>query len=130
MERTRKILIVEDNPSNVVLFKDLLEARGYQVVIANSGFEAFDILESMIPNLILMDIQLPGMDGFSAIKAIRSTPTFAQIKIIGISAFAMESDVVAAMEAGCNGYITKPISIRTFIEEVERHLVDTERSIS
>lgn len=125
MIQARTILIVEDNASNVVLFTDILESRGYRVIIANTGFEAFDILEHTHPDLILMDIQLPGMDGICAIKAIRTTPAFADIKIIGVSAFAMESDVVAAMEAGCNSYITKPISIRSFIEEIERQLANS-----
>lgn len=123
MDQKRTILIVEDNPSNVVLFTDILETKGYHVLIANSGFEAFDILDAVIPDLILMDIHLPGMDGLSVIKAIRSTPSVAGIKILGISAFAMESDVQAAMEAGCNGYITKPISIRSFLDEVERQFI-------
>lgn len=121
--KKQTILIVEDNPSNLVLFSDLLESKGYHVFSATNGFAAFDLLEQVSPDLILMDIHLPGLDGISAIKAIRSTPEYAQLKIIGISAFAMESDIAEAIDAGCNGYITKPISIRTFIEEVERYLL-------
>ncbi len=116
----KKVLVVEDNPTNIILFQDVLESRGYEVSIARTGYEAFEQIENQVPEIILMDIHLPGIDGISVIKAIRSTPLYAAVKIIGISAFAMESDIQTAMEAGCDGYITKPISIRTFIEEIER----------
>lgn len=120
LRQNKKILVVEDNPTNIILFQDVLESRGYTVSLAKTGYEAFEQVEKERPDVILMDIHLPGIDGLSVIKSIRSTPAYADIQIIGISAFAMESDIQAALEAGCNGYITKPISIRTFIEEVER----------
>lgn len=125
MTRRWRILVVEDNATNVILFKDLLEGQGYDVKVARDGFEALDCIEAFAPHLVLMDIHLPRMDGLSVIKAIRSTPSIADTKILGLSAFAMESDVREAMAAGCNGYITKPISIHPFLEEIRNHLTDT-----
>lgn len=122
MNNEKTILIVEDNPTNLILFQDLLEAKGYKVRTAKTGFEAFDILEEEIPDLILMDIHLPGLDGLSIVKAIRSTPSLAHIKVVGLSALVMESDIRAAMEAGLNGYITKPVSLLSFFQEIEKYL--------
>jgi two-component system cell cycle response regulator DivK len=121
----KHILLVEDNETNLILFQEILESRGYLVHIARNGFEALDILEAMTPDLILMDIHLPELDGLSVVKAIRSSNHLANVKIIGLSALAMESDIKSALQAGCNGYITKPISVHAFIEEVERHLAGT-----
>jgi two-component system cell cycle response regulator DivK len=118
----KHILLVEDNETNLILFQEILESRGYLVHIARNGFEAFDILEAMTPDLILMDIHLPELDGLSVVKTIRSANHLASVKIVGLSALAMDSDIKAALQAGCNGYITKPISVHAFIEEVERHL--------
>jgi two-component system cell cycle response regulator DivK len=118
----KHILLVEDNETNLILFQEILESRRYLVHIARNGFEAFDILEEMTPDLILMDIHLPELDGLSVVKTIRSANHLASVKIVGLSALAMESDIKAALQAGCNGYITKPISVHAFIEEVERHL--------
>lgn len=117
-----KILLVEDNETNLLLFQDLLLAKGYEVVIARNGHEAFDRLEEFRPDLILLDIHLPEMDGFSMLKAIRSSGELEGVKVVGLSALSMESDIVAAYKAGFDGYITKPVGAKEFLRKVENYL--------
>jgi CheY-like chemotaxis protein len=113
-----KILVVEDNPMNMELFKDLLEVQGYEVHEATNAQEALDQVKSNEFDLILMDVQLPGMDGLSATKLIREDPQNKNIPIIALTAYAMKGDEDRMKEAGCGGYIAKPIDVKEFPKTV------------
>ncbi|MEX0763222.1 MAG: response regulator [Dehalococcoidia bacterium] len=113
------ILVVEDNPMNSELVADLLAAAGYKVVPADTAEEGLTLAESAHPNLILMDISLPGMDGLEAARVLKRHPETGNIPIVALTAHAMNGDEAAALAAGCNGYITKPINTRTFVGTVE-----------
>ena len=112
------ILIVEDNPMNMELAHDLLEARGYRVSQATTAQEALDILRRVTPDLVLMDVQLPGMDGLTATRIVRNDPALSNLIIIALTAHAMKGDEQKVLEAGCNGYISKPIDTRQFPAQV------------
>lgn len=119
---TKKILVVEDNELNLKLFKDLIETKGYTVEHTKDGSEAFEMVKVQMPDLILMDIQLHGVSGFDVIKQIKSDPQIASIPIMAVTAFAMKDDKEKILEAGCESYISKPITIGSFLEEIERLL--------
>jgi CheY-like chemotaxis protein len=110
---TASILIVDDNPANIKLISFLLSSRGYQVRTAMSAVEALQIVSEGAPQLILMDIQLPGMDGLTLTRQLRSEPKTADIVIVALTAYAMRGDEEKAIEAGCDAYITKPIDTRS-----------------
>jgi CheY-like chemotaxis protein len=117
-----KILVVEDNPMNMELFKDLLEVQGYEVHEATNGQEALDQVKSNEFDLILMDVQLPGMDGLTATKMIREDPKNKDIPIIALTSYAMKGDEERMKEAGCNAYVAKPIDTKEFPRIVARFL--------
>jgi two-component system, cell cycle response regulator DivK len=119
---TAKILLVEDNPVNRRLAQFLLRSQGYEVREATTAQEAFDALKTERPDLIVMDIQLPGMDGLEATRKIKEQPTTTNIPVVAVTSYAMKGDREKALAAGCAGYVTKPIDKNTFIEEVSRHL--------
>jgi signal transduction histidine kinase/CheY-like chemotaxis protein len=112
------IMVVEDNPSNLKLVCELLRAHGYRVVEASSGEEAMDTLKFLHPNLILMDIQLPGMDGLEVARALKADQHTSDIPVVALTAHAMKGDEVRAREAGCVGYIPKPIDTATFPRQI------------
>ena len=114
-----KILIVEDNDLNRRLFSDLLTNKGYQVFECSEGKNALSKATEVKPDLILMDIQMPEVDGLTATKMIRNTPEIAKTKIIAVTAFAMDGDSDRILAGGCDGYISKPIAIATFLKTVE-----------
>ena len=114
----KKILLVEDNPVNRRLAEFLLRSQGYQVRAATNAQEAFDTIKAERPDLILMDVQLPGMDGLEATKKIKEEPTTRDIPVVAVTSYAMKGDREKALAAGCSGYITKPIDKDTFIREV------------
>jgi CheY-like chemotaxis protein len=116
-----KILIVEDSPDNMKLFRALLAARGHEVTGLAGGERLLETLESAAPELVLMDIQLPGKDGFALLREIRSSP-HSGLRVIALTAHAMSGDRERALDAGFDGYITKPIEVRSFPLEVERAL--------
>jgi CheY-like chemotaxis protein len=121
----RNILVVEDNDMNMQLVEFLLEEGGYRIVKATSGEEALAITregDGRAPDLILMDIHLPGMDGLSVVRAIKSDERTARIPILALTAHAMRGDKDRFLEAGCDGYISKPIDVKTFIASIERYL--------
>ena len=120
----RNILVVEDNDMNMQLVEFLLEEGGYRIVKATSGEEALAIARdgSGTPDLILMDIHLPGMDGLSVVRAIKADERTATIPILALTAHAMRGDKDRFLEAGCDGYISKPIDVKTFIASIERYL--------
>ncbi len=116
---TRTIVLVEDNAQNRYLTTFLLERHGYTVVPAADGKSALDIAIGVLPVGILLDIQLPGMDGYAVARAMRSEPQLAAVPMIAVTSYAMVGDREKAMAAGCNGYIEKPIDPDTFVAEVE-----------
>ncbi|MEK6536919.1 MAG: response regulator [Actinomycetota bacterium] len=109
-----KILVVEDNQMNLELAGDLLEARGYRVVQAKGGREALEVAQREQPELILMDLQLPEMDGLEATRLLKQGESTKHIIVVALTAHAMLGDEEKAREAGCGGYIAKPINTRKF----------------
>ncbi len=118
----KTVLIVEDNELNMKLFRDLLEAHGYQTSGTSNGFEALNLVRKMRPDLILMDIQLPQVSGLEVTRWIKDDPELRSIPIVAVTAFAMKGDEEKIREGGCEGYLAKPISLTSFLETVERHL--------
>jgi CheY-like chemotaxis protein len=116
-----RILIVEDSPDNMKLFRTILTLKGHEVSGLPSGDELLAALERFGPELVLMDIQLPGKDGFTLLREIRAS-AFIKVRVVALSAHAMTGDRERAMEAGFDGYITKPIDIRSFPDQVARAL--------
>jgi CheY-like chemotaxis protein len=116
------ILVVEDNPENRMLIRFTLEGHGYRVDVAGSATEAMASLERRRPNLILMDIQLPGQDGLSLTRELKADPALTAIPVVALTARAMTGDRELSLTAGCSGYITKPIDTRTIVGEIERFL--------
>ncbi len=114
----KKILLVEDNPVNRRLAEFLLRSQGYQVRAATNAQEAFDTIKAERPDLILMYVQLPGMDGLEATRKIKAEPTTRDIPVVAVTSYAMKGDREKALAAGCSGYITKPIDKDTFVQEV------------
>lgn len=107
------ILVVDDNPSNLKLVRVLLQAKGYDVVTATDAAEALAALRSRRPRLILMDLQLPGVDGLELTRRLKSDPATRDIPIIALTAYAMKGDAGRAAAAGCDDYVTKPIDVET-----------------
>lgn len=116
------ILYVEDNPDNRTLVRRILLSEDYEVLEAVNAFEALDILKNNRPDLILMDINMPDMDGYTLTARIKSMPDFARIPILAVTANVMRGDKERTLEAGCDGYIQKPLDIDQLIREVERFL--------
>jgi two-component system cell cycle response regulator DivK len=123
----QKILIVEDNELNMKLFNDLLEAHGYITVTTRDGTKAVDMAIAEKPDLILMDIQLPEVSGLDITRQIKDNEDLKHVPIIAVTAFAMKGDEDKIRECGCNGYVSKPISITTFIETIRDHLDENEQ---
>ena len=109
---SRKILVVEDNDRSRRLLKVLLEAKGYEVIEATTGQGAMNCLRDLVPDLILMDIQLPNTDGLELTREIRSRAETENIPIVAVTAYAMKGDRERILEAGCDAYISKPINTR------------------
>jgi two-component system cell cycle response regulator DivK len=116
-----KILIVEDSPDNMKLFRTLLTLKGYDVAGLAGGDGLLAAIEQDSPDLVLMDIQLPGKDGFALLREIRASP-FGTVRVIALTAHAMTGDRERALQAGFDGYITKPIDVRGFPDQVHRAL--------
>ena len=114
------VLIVEDNEKNLKLARDLLQMNGYRVVAAGSAEEGIALARAERPDLVLMDVQLPGMDGFAALAALRADPETADLAVVAFTASVMREDVARIGEAGFDGYIPKPIAVREFPAEVAR----------
>ena len=116
------ILIVDDNQLNLKLTRILLEKNGYTVRTAGDGTQALALLEEFNPSLILMDVQLPGMDGLEVTRRIKSNPATNKIIVVALTAYAMKGDDEKARAAGCDGYITKPIDTRTLPTQIQGYL--------
>jgi len=118
----KRILVVEDNDTNMYLIKFILEKSGYEVIEAREGAAGVELAVKEKPDLILMDVQLPDIDGLEATKRIRASEADAEIPIVALTSFAMAGDREKALAAGCTGYIEKPINPDTFIAEIEKYL--------
>ena len=112
MKSPATILIVDDNPTNLKLAADVLECEGHSVLRAQDAEEAQKILQHATPEVILLDIQMPGMDGLTLTRLLKANPAYQHIHIVALTSFAMKGDEQKAREAGCDGYITKPIDTR------------------
>ena len=117
-----RVLVVEDNETNMMIFRDILTAAGYTVLEATRANDVFRLTVEERPDLILMDIQLPGMDGFEIVERLKKDPALRSIPIVALTAHAMATHRQKAMEAGCSGYITKPIRAKEFREQVHSFL--------
>lgn len=120
----KTVLIVEDNELNMKLFNDLLEAHGYATVQTRSGVEAVGLARQHMPNLILMDIQLPEVSGLQVTQWLKDDPELAHIPIVAITAFAMKGDEEKIRQGGCEAYLSKPISVVKFLETVRNYIGD------
>jgi two-component system, cell cycle response regulator DivK len=118
------ILVVEDNERNLKLLRDVLEYAGYDVRVARTAEDGISLAASEPPDLVLMDLQLPGIDGMEALRRLRESPRTADIPVVAVTAQAMKQDRERALEAGFNGYIEKPISVRAFPDQVRSFLTD------
>lgn len=114
------VLVVDDNATNLKLVCDVLEVEGFQILRASDAEEARRVLRTNpVPDVILMDIQMPGMDGLELTRLLKADPTFTNVTIIALTAFAMKGDDQKARDAGCDGYITKPIDTRRLAEQID-----------
>ena len=116
------ILYIEDNIDNRTLVRRVLQIEGYRVMEAESGFKAFEILRSEIPDLVLMDINLPDMDGYEITTRLKQMPSLARVPVIAMTANVMKGDREKTLAAGCDGYISKPIDIDTLPSQIARFL--------
>ena len=119
---SKKVLIVEDNELNMKLFHDLLEAHGYETLQTREGLKAIDIAREHRPDLILMDIQLPEVSGLDVTKWLKSDEDLASIPVVAVTAFAMKGDEERIREGGCEGYLSKPITVTSFIETIRKFI--------
>ena len=120
----KTVLIVEDNELNMKLFNDLLEAQGYRVLQTRDGLSALDIARANMPDLILMDIQLPEVSGIEVTKWLKEDDRLRHIPVIAVTAFAMKGDEEKIREGGCEAYISKPISVVSFLQTIDGYLKD------
>lgn len=117
------VLIVEDNPRNLKLARDVLTHHGFRILVANTAAEGIDLAQRHLPDVVLMDIQLPDMDGVGALSVLRASPTTAALPVVALTAFAMRQDEERLLAAGFDGYLSKPIDVREFAAQV-RHYCD------
>ena len=118
----KRILIADDNEQNLYLSRFLLEQHGFNVMVARNGVQCLDLAQTELPDLILMDIQMPEMDGYEAIRQLRATPKVGAIPIVVVSSYAMANDRERALSLGCSGYIEKPIVPESFVRQVSEYL--------
>jgi len=115
-------LIVEDEPRNLKLFRDILQVSGYATIEARDGNEGVRLAKERLPNLILMDIQMPVMNGLEAARILKNDASTKDIPVIALTGYAMKGDEERIREAGCDGYIAKPIELKKFLEKVQDYL--------
>lgn len=120
----KSVMIVEDNELNMKLFNDLLEAKGYNTIQTRNGMEALELARQHMPDLILMDIQLPEVSGLEVTKWLKEDDQLHTIPVIAVTAFAMKGDEERIRQGGCEAYISKPISVATFLETIQKYLGD------
>jgi len=119
---TKRILIVEDNELNLKLLRDVLDAYGYQTITTGQGEASLPLACEHRPDLILMDLQLPDISGFEAVRRLKDNEVTRAIPIVAVTAFAMVGDERKALTSGCDGYVAKPILLREFLSLVERFI--------
>lgn len=119
---SRRILVVEDQEDNRRILHDLLTSAGYEVIEALTGEDGVAVAESRRPDLILMDIQLPGLDGYEATRRIKANPALKRVPIIAVTSYALSGDEAKARAAGCDAYVTKPFSPRALLAVISQHL--------
>jgi two-component system, cell cycle response regulator DivK len=116
-----RILVVEDNAKNMKLFREVLVASGYETLEATTGGEAVDMASEHTPDLVLMDIQMPDIDGVEALRRLRADGRTASIPVVALTAQAMQGDRERFLAAGFDGYVSKPVNVRDFIGTVREH---------
>ena len=126
MMKNATILYVEDNISNRVLVRRILAADGYEVIEAENAQQAMETIESINPNLILMDINMPDMDGYTLTGKLKKIPKLAKVPIIALTANVMRGDKERTLDAGCDGYIQKPIDVDTFSDQIAHYLQEVQ----
>jgi CheY-like chemotaxis protein len=122
-----RILVVEDNPLNLKLVRDVLTAYGYEIVEAQTGEDGVSLAADCAPDLVLMDLQLPGIDGYEALRRIRQDPRTGAVPVVALTAFAMREDRERTADAGFDGYLSKPISVRELPTQVDDFLSNGHR---
>ena len=120
----KRILLVEDNDVNRELVREMLEGSDFKVFEAENGLEALHMLPKTSPDLVLLDIQMPVLDGISAIKQLRLKPEYATLPVLALTAYAMVGDRDRVLSAGFSGYVSKPIDRKTLLTEINLHLTD------
>ena len=128
--KIRTILVIEDNPLNMKLVKGLLKIGNYKMLEANDAESGIQLIREQQPDLVLMDIQLPGMDGLAATKILKEDSDLKDIPIVALTSYAMQGDKEKALEAGCSGYIAKPIDTRKFLETLALYLEDENSKVN
>jgi len=122
-----EILLIEDNEQNRYLVTFLLEASGFTVVSASTGVHGIHLATKMVPSLVVLDIQLPIMDGYEVARELRKIATLARVPIVAVTSYAMPGDREKALAAGCSGYIEKPIDPATFISQIKEFMTVSEK---
>ena len=121
----KRILVIEDQEDNRRIVRDLLSSVGYEIIEAVTGEDGVTAAATHVPDLILMDIQLPGLDGYDATRRIKANPALRHIPIIAVTSYALSGDDVKAFAAGCDGYVSKPFSPRALLVKIREFLQDT-----
>ena len=121
----KNVMVVEDNEKNRKLMRVVLKAKGYNIIEAATGEEALNLLKNQKPDIILMDIQLPGIDGLTLIKQIKASVVTKDIPIIAVTAYAMKGDEQKILDTGCNAYVSKPINTQELPLIVEKYIKKT-----
>ena len=119
---SKRILVIEDQEDNRQIVRDLMAASGYELIEATTGEEGLEAAARERPDLILMDIQLPGIDGYEVTRRIKADPKLRQIPIIAVTSYALSGDDKKAFAAGCDGYVTKPYSPRLLLAKIREYL--------
>lgn len=120
-----RVLVAEDNAVNRELLRELMEAHGYSVIEACDGQEALDMIGQSRPDLLLLDIDMPVLDGFATVRKIREDSELSELPVLAVTAFAMQGDREKILKSGFDGYLSKPVDSRLLAEELERHLGKT-----
>ena len=121
--QNKRVLVIEDNPLNMKLMRSLLQLGDFDMLEAPDAESGIELAKKIKPDLILMDIQLPGMDGLSAAQIIRNDPSLKEVPIVAITSYAMHGDEQKAKSAGCSGYIAKPIDTRNFLDTINEYMI-------
>jgi two-component system cell cycle response regulator DivK len=118
----KKILVADDSVASRELIREVLEMSGYEVIDATDGEEAVRLVRENAPDLVLVDIQMPRLDGYGVLRELRADPRFPDLRVVALTAFAMQGDSERALDAGFDGYITKPVDIAALRQEIRRFL--------